>query len=184
MEDIAEAAGISRQTVYAHFGSRDALLSKVFERLTHRVAAAVDAAALESGPAADALVRFLQAAWQASIGEPWLLHVVPPPLSPDDELDLHEPIRARLENLIERGQRSGEFDSALPVAWLVSATIALAHTAGDEVRAGSLTADEAMTALQRTVSRLVANDASDRPRPSPPTRPSTRTNPAGKRRPK
>ena len=48
VEDIARAAGVSRQTVYAHFPSREALLDAVVERATAEVTAAFEAAALEA----------------------------------------------------------------------------------------------------------------------------------------
>jgi hypothetical protein len=52
---------------------------------------------------------------------------------------------ARLEQLIRRGQRAGDFDRALPAGWLAAAVIGLGHTAADEVAAGRLTADKAYT---------------------------------------
>ena len=43
VEDIARSAGLSRQTVYAHFLSREALLDAVVERATAEVSAAFEA---------------------------------------------------------------------------------------------------------------------------------------------
>jgi hypothetical protein len=40
------------------------------------------------------------------------------------------------------------------VSWLLSATIALGHAAGEEVRAGRITSDEAITTLRRSIPRL------------------------------
>ncbi|MBS2966358.1 TetR/AcrR family transcriptional regulator [Actinocrinis puniceicyclus] len=154
MEDIAKAAGISRQTVYAHFPSRDALLGVLFDRVTEQVLAAIDAADLDSGPADQALVRFLEIGWQAFDADPFLLHLAEPPLTPQQERARHEPLLYRLEQLVRRGQRSGAFDPDLPVAWILSATLALGHTAGEEVRAGRMTSAQAIDVLRRGIPRL------------------------------
>lgn len=158
MDDIAKAAGISRQTVYSHFPSRDALLKALLARVTERVVDAIDAADLDTGPAADALVRFLEIGWQAFKGDPFLLHLASPPKSPEQERDQHEPILGPLEQLIRRGQRAGEFDPKLPVSWLLSATIGLGHAAGEEVRAGRMTPDEAIATLRHSIPRLFTAD--------------------------
>jgi len=154
MDDIATAAGISRQTVYSHFPSRNALLNALLARVTERVVDAIAAADLDTGPAAAALVRFLEISWQAFEGDPFLLHLASPPKSPEQERDQHEPILGPLEQLIRRGQRAGEFDPKLPVSWLLSATIGLGHAAGEEVRAGRMRPDEAIAALRRSIPRL------------------------------
>ncbi len=44
VEDIARAAGVSRQTVYAHFPSREGLLDTVIDRAAAEVTEAFDAA--------------------------------------------------------------------------------------------------------------------------------------------
>lgn len=154
MDDIAKAAGISRQTVYSHFPSRDALLAALLAQVTERVVDAIATADLDTGTAADALIRFLEISWQAFEGNPFLLHLTSPPKSPEEELDQHEPVLGPLEQLITRGQRNGEFDPTLPVSWLLSATIGLGHSAGEEVRAGRMTPDQAIAALRRTIPRL------------------------------
>lgn len=154
MDDVAKAAGVSRQTVYAHFASRDALIGSLYDRMTRRVVAAIDAARLDEGPAAEALVRFLQIGWDAFEGEPFVLQVAVPPGSADEELDRHQPVLGELERLIRRGQRAGEFDRKLSVAWLISATMALGHAAGEEVRAGRMSTRQAFTAMRRSILRL------------------------------
>jgi len=158
MDDIAKTAGISRQTVYSHFPSRDALLSALLARFTERVVDAIDTADLDTGPAADALVRFLEIGWQAFEGDPFLLHLASPPKSPEQEREQHEPILGPLEQLIRRGQRAGEFDPDLPMSWLLSATIGLGHAAGEEVRAGRMTSGEAFATLRRSIPRLFTAD--------------------------
>ncbi|MFI7281388.1 TetR/AcrR family transcriptional regulator [Micromonospora chersina] len=148
MEDIAAAAGLSRQTVYAHFPSRDALVAAVFRRMTDEVLAALDAARLDEGPAAAALLRLLDVSWRTVDRYP------PLPAPAADDAELHEPIFGRLTRLIVRGQRAGEFDPDAAPGWLIAATIALGHAAWAEVTAGRLPAAEARAALRVAVLRL------------------------------
>lgn len=154
VDDVASAAGVSRQTVYAHYPSRHALLTAVLERITEDAVAAMDAARLDEGPATAALLRLLDAGWHTMERFPLLLHAPTVPLNPDEEYDLHEPVLDRLERLVRRGQETGEFDSDLPPAWLLAATVALGHAAGEEIRTGRLTADEVTAALRRSVLRV------------------------------
>ncbi|MGH3160105.1 MAG: TetR/AcrR family transcriptional regulator [Streptosporangiaceae bacterium] len=72
---MARSAGLSRQTVYAHFPSRQALLDAVVERATAEVSAAFEAAGLEDAPSAEALIRLLDAGWRVSARYPFLWHL-------------------------------------------------------------------------------------------------------------
>jgi AcrR family transcriptional regulator len=152
VEEIAVAAGVSRQTVYAHFPSRDDLVAAVVDRITADVAAAIRAARLDEGPATEALIRFLDTAWQVLERYPLLQQL--PPNDPADELDRHLPILAPLIELVERGQTAGDFDATQPVQWLLAATVALGHAAGGEVTAGRMTPDAAIATLRRSVLRV------------------------------
>jgi AcrR family transcriptional regulator len=149
MEDIAAAAGLSRQTVYAHFSSRDALVTAVYRRMTDEVLAAMDAAKLDEGPAPAALLRLLEVSWRTVDRYPPL----PAPPGAAD-VELHQPVHDRLIRLIIRGQRAGEFDPEASPDWLFAATIALGHAGWAEVTAGRMPADEAAAAVQAGVLRV------------------------------
>lgn len=154
MEDIAAAAGVTRQTVYAHFSSRKALLEAVvdhFATLSTEVALGPE---LDHLPPVRALRHFLEASWSLVERYPVLLHLGGEPITPEDDYDTHRPMLDRLERLVHRGQHSGDFDRELPANWLAAATIALGHAAGEEVRTGRIPATSASQAYRRSVLRL------------------------------
>ncbi|MEI8410399.1 MULTISPECIES: TetR/AcrR family transcriptional regulator [unclassified Kribbella] len=153
MESVAEAAGVTRQTVYAHFPSRDVLLSAVVDELTRETVQAIDALDLDHGPPLDTVLALIDLGWRGFEQHPLLLHL-PPSLEQDER---HGPVVERFERLIRRGQRSGEITRELPVAWLVSALIALGHTAGEAVATGRLPARKATTALRTSIIRLLTS---------------------------
>jgi AcrR family transcriptional regulator len=153
VEDIARAAGVSRQTIYAHFPSREALLGAIIERATAEVTAAFDAAGLDDLPPAAALVRLLEAGWQAAARYPLAWHL--PAVSPQEDADRHAPVLGRLLELIERGQQSGDLDATLSPAWLLTACMAIGRAAEEEVKAGRMTACDAARAVHHSFLRLL-----------------------------
>jgi hypothetical protein len=66
------------------------------------------------------------------------------------------PVLEMLQELVERGQREGDFVPSLPTSWIIAATVALGHATGDEVRAGRMTSSQAGTILQHGLQRLFA----------------------------
>lgn len=168
MEGIATAAGVTRQTVYAHFPSRDQLLTAVLDRVTEEAVAAMDAVGLDTGPAADALMRLLDAAARTTGRYPVLLQRIGSlPVSPQEDHERHTPVGERLRRVIQRGQRAGEFDSDLAPDWLVAVTISLGHAAASEADAGRMSDAGAREALRVSLLRVLGAAAP----PSGPTPP-------------
>jgi AcrR family transcriptional regulator len=157
MEEIANAAGVARQTVYAHYPSRAALLDAVVQRALAETVAAIDVADPDEGPPVEALDRLVSASWQTLERYPLLMDLRAP-MSPEEEHALHRPILERLGRLVERGRRSGDFDRRLPPAWLLAAFLGLAHAAAQEVAAGRLSAEEASRTLRDSVARVFGVD--------------------------
>lgn len=153
MDEIATAAGVSRQTVYSHYPSRDALLRAVTEHVTDAVARELGALDLDSGNAATALERWLDTSWGLLARYPVLLT---PAVVADatDDRDVHEPITGGLVRVLERGRRRREFDRTMSTAWYVAAIIALGHAAGQEVAAGRMTVAQAGTAFRESALRV------------------------------
>ncbi|MFY1693176.1 TetR/AcrR family transcriptional regulator [Plantactinospora sp. WMMB782] len=154
VEQVAVAAGVTRQTVYAHYPSRPLLLGAVVARITDEAVAALDAADVDSGTATEALLRWLDATWRLFDRYPLLLDPSVAAADPAEDDRRHAPVVARLARLVRRGQAGGEFDRTASPAWLVSATVALGHAAGGEVAAGRATTAEAAAALRRSILRV------------------------------
>jgi AcrR family transcriptional regulator len=153
IEDIAFAAGVSRQTVYAHYPSRQALLNAVVERAASDVIATIDAAGLDDLTPGVGLLRFLEIAWQTSARYPFLWYL--PPVSEDQDVNRHGPALDRMRELISRAQQCGDIDTDLSPAWLLTASLALGRSAETEVKEGRMTAAEATQNMINSMTRLL-----------------------------
>jgi AcrR family transcriptional regulator len=92
LEEVAAAAGVVRQTVYAHFRSRESLLTAVIDHITAETAAALGDVDLESGSAVDALRRWLDASWSIIDRFPAVLNPAVMTAAPDgDEVARRRP---------------------------------------------------------------------------------------------
>ncbi|OLF05785.1 hypothetical protein BLA60_35140 [Actinophytocola xinjiangensis] len=151
MEDVAAAANLSRQTVYAHFRTRELLISAVVDAIAADAAAAMDAARLDEGPAAQALLRLLDVSWRTTQPYSALLATVTPLPDQDADRVRHQPVTVHLERILDRGQRCGEFTNDQPVSWLAAAVVAIGHTAGGAVHSGHMTRADAAKALANSV---------------------------------
>ena len=149
MEGIAAGAGVSRATLYHHFGSRDALMDALTDQSIDEVTAALAAARADEGTAPEAMERVLRAAWQV-IGRYRGLVIVNQRLKPGALRARLAPALAPVRALIARGQRDGSFDPDLPGEWLLSAVIDLIHAASCQVTGGAMDAAAAESALLRT----------------------------------
>jgi AcrR family transcriptional regulator len=167
MEEIAATAGLTRQTVYAHFPSRDMLIDAVINAERAEGLAAVDTSHLDRLPPIDALRRFLDISWQIVERCPLVLDPTLARMPGPDGSDPHRPVTALLERIIRRGQRCRDFDRSLPAGWLAAATIGLGHTAAEQVAAGKLSIAKAATMLDTTVLKLYGANPSTTRSPKP-----------------
>ena len=151
MESVAEAAGVTRQTVYAHFPSRDVLLHAVLDELTRQTMQEIDALDLEHGPPVATLLELIDLSWRGFEQHPLLFRLA---MSVEQD-ERHEPVSDRLTRLIQRGQRAGEITRDLPAVWLVTALITLGHAAGEAVGADRMPAKQATAALHKSILRLL-----------------------------
>jgi TetR/AcrR family transcriptional regulator, mexCD-oprJ operon repressor len=148
---VANEAGVSRVTVYAHFDTREQLLEAVVERAVRRTADALDAVEPERGAAPEALERVIDVGWRDLDRNTAIAQAAGDQLTPEALRRTHQAAHQRLRKLVDRGRRSGDFRTDVPAEWLVTAFHALIHAAGDEVRAGRMRAGPALSALRATL---------------------------------
>lgn len=163
VEDIARAAGVTRQTVYAHFPTRDALLDAVIARAMAELTEAFDAAGPDAAgfdderpdhePPSVALIRLLETGWQVAARYPVAWHL--PQVSAEQDAARHAPVLSRLHELIRRGQEAGELDATASPEWLLTAALAVGRAAEEEVRSGRMTVEEATQAVRHSFYRLL-----------------------------
>jgi TetR/AcrR family transcriptional repressor of mexCD-oprJ operon len=137
MAEIARRAGVVRATIYVHFPTREALIAAVTRRAVAEVTEAIKAAEPTRGEARDALQRVVATAWR-NLGRFHALVEINTRLPSANVHELHHPVLAVLEPLVERGQRDGAFRRDVPAAWHLSTLLALVHAASAELSSGRI----------------------------------------------
>jgi AcrR family transcriptional regulator len=160
MDDIARTAGVSRQTVYAHFASRDALLRALVERAAVEYDQLLDSAGLYHLDPDEALGAFLDVGWQFLERFPLLLGAGAARL-PRPTPDPHDEVLRRLVRILRRGRRQGVFQASMPVDWLACGVLALHHAAASQLGAGQLRPKQARMLCLESARRLCGAPTAD-----------------------
>jgi AcrR family transcriptional regulator len=153
-DDIAQAAGVGRMTLYGHFRTRADLVEAVFMdalRVGDETLSSVDL----TGDAREAMTRLLASSWEIVAESAALLAAAEEVLPPGRVRELHaEPVR-RMTELIHRGQEQGVFRTDLPIAWLVSVVHYILHGAAQEMRAGRLASHDAADVVTKSIQSVL-----------------------------
>lgn len=121
--EVARLAGLTRATLYRHFGSREKLVDALRDDALGSAAEAVAAARVDEGTAVEALRR-VTAAITSLGGRFWPL-LLEGADRDSGFLRRREEAFAPVVNLIERGQLSEEIRTDVSPQWAVTALMAL-----------------------------------------------------------
>ncbi|KPI11505.1 regulatory protein TetR [Actinobacteria bacterium OK074] len=173
LADIAEAAGVTRRTVYAHFAGRPALVDGLAVDPADAIRPAIDVTRTPSGDAASALARLILTVWPVGDRYRTPIALARQDLGPDRLGELLSPARDTTAAVLSRGQRQGAFHTSIPPGPLSTALEALLLALLDSVSSGIRADDGAATAtlIAAGVDKHVAAATVHRPHGSGPTRP-------------
>ena len=150
MSEIAKAAGVGRVTLYAHFENRSVLLSEVVAVAMAQTEADLEALDLRGNPR-EALARLVEATWRLTHRFGALVVAAEQALPPEQIREAHEQPARRVRRLLQRGRRSGDFRTDMPVDWLVSMMQSVIHGASGAVHRGEISADAAPELARKTI---------------------------------
>ncbi|NIZ91944.1 TetR/AcrR family transcriptional regulator [Kineococcus rubinsiae] len=151
MQELAEAAGVSRATLFRRFPSRTALVAELCGAAAEAYVRAVEGAAPGSGNPREALARVVAALGRLAavaglLGlQPLQEHVEAALLARTAQTE------DSLRRLARRGQESGDFRVEVDPEWFVSMLTWLLVGAADSVRLGRLTAAAAQRHVAATI---------------------------------
>lgn len=153
---VAAEAGVTRQTIYAHFASRDDLLRAATRVLAEEVAAELSTTEPRAGDLAEAVDRWCDAVWQVLERRPALLNPALAEVGADEDVvAAHEVVIGELRVLVRRARRERAVPREVTADWLVRAVLSLGHTAGGEVAAGRMRPAAAGVAFRTGVRGLL-----------------------------
>jgi TetR/AcrR family transcriptional regulator, mexCD-oprJ operon repressor len=159
MTAIAQAAGVSRVTLYTHFPSREQLVNAALDRVLAEADKDLENEALNQLPAPEALSRLMRSQWHILDRHRSMLAAALRVLSHRQLKERHHDVLERVDKLIVRGQREGTIRTDLPRSWLVTVFHSLLHIAADEVNAGRLRRREVADILDATLTAALAASA-------------------------
>jgi AcrR family transcriptional regulator len=144
--DIAEAAGVARRTVYAHFAGRAALLGGLAAEAGEAIRGAIADIDTSAPDAARALARVVLTLWPVGDRYRTLIGLARQDLRANGFSELLTPVRDMVAGILARGQRQGVFHTGVPPGPLSRALEAHILALLDSVNSGIWADDGSGTA--------------------------------------
>lgn len=155
VQEIADAAGLGRATVYRHFASRDDLMVAIKRAAFDEIRQALADRALDRGDVVEALHRAIEAIFE--VGDRYRV-LVERPHEKGSAVERAAVTEAFLpvSALIERASREGVLRGDVPPEWLRAVIGSLIGTAFSQIAEGALARAEAPSLVVRTLLEGVA----------------------------
>jgi AcrR family transcriptional regulator len=162
MSEVARLAGVGRVTLYGHFPSREALLDAVLDHGVAEAGRAIEAAQVDGDRPDEALLRLARSSWQVLNRYRGVRATATRMVDAEHLRRRHDPMLARVDQLIGRGRRDGVIRADLPAGWLVTAFYSLLHAAADDADAGRLSEEDVPGVLEATLRSVLTPPAAKR----------------------
>jgi AcrR family transcriptional regulator len=121
MNDVAEAAGVARATLYRYFPSRQALLDELAALAVADAEERLVAARLEEVATDEGVTRVVRALLE--VGDAFVV-LARERVQPDAE-QFERSVGRPLRRLVERAQAGGDLRDDVPATWLTDALVSL-----------------------------------------------------------
>lgn len=149
---VAEAAAVGRSTLHRYFPEREELLAATYQEALSEIGRAMDEAAVEEGPALEAMRRVVAAHVEAG---DWVTFAFGDTANEafDDAPSGTDPEPDILTDLVKRGQREGAFDPDADPNWVVQVLWALVFTGLERAERGHMPRHSVAPTVVRTLER-------------------------------
>ena len=147
LEELAQAAGVVRRTLFGHFPGRRALLEALTEEASETLREALVRGARPEEPAERALAYFVLSLWPVGDRYRMLLGLARRDLGAERVTEVLAPARDAATAILDRGQRDGVFHSHLPPAVLSAGLEGMTVALLEDVNTGALEDDGTRTAV-------------------------------------
>ena len=156
VRDIAEAAGVSRGTLYGHFTSRGALVAEACRLIMADIASQL--AALDpTRPAQESLDILVASSWRALGHVSGLTAAAKTAIAADDLRKMREDSLAQpLQSLLKRGRAGGAFRIDQSLAWQTQCVYAILHAGASQIRDEQLPPSRGQAEMTTTIQALLA----------------------------
>jgi len=157
LSEIADAAGVSRSTLYGHFVNRRSLITAACawaRRQVNEQFAGIDPA-LSASKSLDELVA---TSWWVLGHWAGLAVAAEADMSSGETNMLGDEPLSRIRELVLRGREEGAFRSDQNLRWQVDCIYALLHLGSKRISESGLSQDEAITEMIKTIRSLLREE--------------------------